>query len=430
MNITDIRTRDLKPYENNPRLNEDAVDLVAASIEEFGFKQPIVVDKDLIIIAGHTRWKAAQKLGLETVPCIQADDLTPAQVKAYRLADNKVAEAAQWDLDALQFDLDALQFELEELDNMDFDMEPFGFETETFDEQIAEDDNFEAELPTVPMTKSGQLWMLGKHRLMVGDSTKRQDVEKLCSDASVDMVVTDPPYNIDYTGGTKEAMKIENDNWGDDEGFIEFLKAAFENMRDQLKAGGSFYIWYASTQSKNFLEAAERAGLNIRQTLIWNRNTFSLGRQDYQWKHEPCLYGWKDGAAHYFVNTRNLATVIEDAENQDIDDMKKDELKKLLKSILGGVHETTVLDEKKPTKSELHPTMKPIPLIAKQIKNSSRQGETVLDLFGGSGSTLMACEQLGRRCFMMEYDPHYADVIIKRWEDYTGEQAELISDAG
>lgn len=422
MNITDIRTCDLKPYENNPRLNEDAVDLVAASIDEFGFKQPIVVDKDLIIIAGHTRWKAAQKLGLETVPCIQADDLTPAQVKAYRLADNKVAEAAQWDLDALQL-------ELEELDNMDFDMEPFGFETETFDEQIAEDDNFEPELPTAPMTRSGQLWLLGKHRLMVGDSTKRQDVEKLCSDASVDMIVTDPPYNIDYTGGTKDAMKIENDNWGDDEGFIEFLKAAFENMRDQLKAGGSFYIWYASTQSKNFLEAAERAGLNIRQTLIWNKNTFSLGRQDYQWKHEPCLYGWKDGAAHYFVNTRNLATVIEDAENQDIDDMKKDELKKLLKSILGGVHETTVLDEKKPTKSELHPTMKPIPLIAKQIKNSSRTGENVLDLFGGSGSTLMACEQLGRRCFMMEYDPHYADVIIKRWEDYTGEQAELIEDA-
>lgn len=422
MNITDIRTCDLKPYENNPRLNEDAVDLVAASIDEFGFKQPIVVDKDLIIIAGHTRWKAAQKLGLETVPCIQADDLTPAQVKAYRLADNKVAEAAQWDLDALQF-------ELEELDNMDFDMEPFGFETETFDEQIAEDDNFEAELPTAPMTKSGQLWMLGKHRLMVGDSTKRQDVEKLCSDATVDMIVTDPPYNIDYTGGTKDAMKIENDNWGDDEGFIEFLKAAFENMRDQLKAGGSFYIWYASTQSKNFLEAAERAGLNIRQTLIWNKNTFSLGRQDYQWKHEPCLYGWKDGAAHYFVNTRNLATVIEDAENQDIDSMKKDELKDLLKSILGGCKDTTILDEKKPTKSDLHPTMKPIPLIARQIKNSSRTGENVLDLFGGSGSTLMACEQLGRRCFMMEYDPHYADVIIKRWEDYTGEQAELIEDA-
>lgn len=422
MNITDIRTCDLKPYENNPRLNEDAVDLVAASIEEFGFKQPIVVDKDLIIIAGHTRWKAAQKLGLETVPCIQADDLTPAQVKAYRLADNKVAEAAQWDLDALQF-------ELEELDNMDFDMEPFGFETETFDEQIAEDDNFEAELPTTPMTRSGQLWLLGKHRLMVGDSTKRQDVEKLCSDATVDMIVTDPPYNIDYTGGTKDAMKIENDNWGDDEGFIEFLKAAFENMRDQLKAGGSFYIWYASTQSKNFLEAAERAGLNIRQTLIWNKNTFSLGRQDYQWKHEPCLYGWKDGAAHYFVNTRNLATVIEDAENQDIDNMKKDELKDLLKSILGGCKDTTILDEKKPTKSDLHPTMKPISLLARQIKNSSRTGENVLDLFGGSGSTLMACEQLGRRCFMMEYDPHYADVIIKRWEDYTGEQAELISDA-
>lgn len=341
MNIRDIRTCDLKPYENNPRLNEDAVDLVAASIDEFGFKQPIVVDKDLIIIAGHTRWKAAQKLGLETVPCIQADDLTPAQVKAYRLADNKVAEAAQWDLDALQF-------ELEELDNMDFDMEPFGFETETFDEQIAEDDNFEPEIPEEPTTKRGQCWMLGRHRLMVGDSTKRQDVEKLCSDATVDMVVTDPPYNVALGQHMRpseakqlhrrtDGLVIDNDSWEDDEGFIEFLKVAFENMTEQLKAGGAFYIWYASTQSKNFLEAAERAGLNIRQTLIWNKNTFALGRQDYQWKHEPCLYGWKDGAAHYFVNTRNLVTVLEDTENLDIDSMKKDELKDLLKSILGGV---------------------------------------------------------------------------------------------
>lgn len=433
MNIRDIRTCDLKPYENNPRLNEDAVDLVAASIDEFGFKQPIVVDKDLIIIAGHTRWKAAQKLGLETVPCIQADDLTPAQVKAYRLADNKVAEAAQWDLDALQF-------ELEELDNMDFDMEPFGFETETFDEQIAEDDNFEPEIPEEPTTKRGQCWMLGRHRLMVGDSTKRQDVEKLCSDATIDLVVTDPPYNVALGQHMRpseakqlhrrtDGLVIDNDSWEDDEGFIEFLKVAFENMTEQLKPGGAFYIWYAATQSKNFQEAAERAGLNIRQFLIWNKNTFALGRQDYQWKHEPCLYGWKDGAAHYFVNTRNLVTVLEDTENLDIDHMKKDELKDLLKSILGGCKDTTILDEKKPTKSDLHPTMKPIPLIARQIKNSSRTGENVLDLFGGSGSTLMACEQLGRRCFMMEYDPHYADVIIKRWEDYTGEQAELISDA-
>ena len=256
----------------------------------------------------------------------------------------------------------------------------------------------------------------------------------------MDMVVTDPPYNVALGQHMRpseakqlhrrtDGLVIDNDSWEDDEGFIAFLKVAFENMTEQLKAGGAFYIWYASTQSKNFLEAAERAGLNIRQTLIWNKNTFALGRQDYQWKHEPCLYGWKDGAAHYFVNTRNLVTVLEDTENLDIDSMKKDELKDLLKSILGGCKDTTILDEKKPTKSDLHPTMKPIPLIARQIKNSSRTGENVLDLFGGSGSTLMAFEQLGRRCFMMEYDPHYADVIIKRWEDYTGEQAELISDA-
>ena len=189
--------------------------------------------------------------------------------------------------------------------------------------------------------------MLGRHRLMVGDSTKRQDVEKLCSDATMDMVVTDPPYNVALGQHMRpseakqlhrrtDGLVIDNDSWEDDEGFIEFLKIAFENMTEQLKSGGAFYIWYASTQSKNFLEAAERAGLNIRQTLIWNKNTFALGRQDYQWKHEPCLYGWKDGAAHYFVNTRNLVTVLEDTENLDIDSMKKDELKDLLKSILGG----------------------------------------------------------------------------------------------
>lgn len=189
--------------------------------------------------------------------------------------------------------------------------------------------------------------MLGRHRLMVGDSTKRQDVEKLCSDATIDMVVTDPPYNVALGQHMRpseakqlhrrtDGLVIDNDSWEDDEGFIEFLKVAFENMTEQLKPGGAFYIWYATTQSKNFQEAAERAGLNIRQTLIWNKNTFALGRQDYQWKHEPCLYGWKDGAAHYFVNTRNLVTVLEDAENLDIDSMKKDELKDLLKSILGG----------------------------------------------------------------------------------------------
>lgn len=434
MKVKDIDVCLLRPYENNPRLNEDAVDLVASSIQEFGFKQPIVVDKDLIIIAGHTRWKAAKKLGLETVPCIQADDLTPAQVKAYRLADNKVAETAQWDMDALQF-------ELEELSNLDFDMEPFGFETEELDDAVAEDDHFEPELPEEPTTKRGQVWLLGKHRLMVGDSTKKQDVDKLCRDTDVDLVVTDPPYNValgqhmrpseaKQLHRRQDGLVIDNDSWEDDEGFIEFLRVAFENMKDHLKPGGAFYIWYASTQSKNFLEAAERASLEIRQTLIWNKNTFALGRQDYQWKHEPCLYGWKEGAAHYFVNSRNLVTVLEGAEDLDIDSLKKDELKEILKSILGGCKETTILDEKKPVKSDLHPTMKPIPLIARQIRNSSRTADTILDLFGGSGSTLIACEQLGRRCLMMEYDPHYADVIIQRWEKYTGLEAELISDAG
>lgn len=431
MNITNYKVADLRPYDKNPRINDDAVELVANSIREFGFKQPIVIDKNHVIIAGHTRWKAAKKLGLKEVPCILADDLTPAQVKAYRLADNKVAEASEWDYDLLAEELD---------DILDLDMTNFGFDTGVdVDTAEAIDDDYDSDIPENPKTEEGQIWQLGQHRLMVGDSTKTHDMDALCDGNTMDLVVTDPPYNVALGQHMRpseakqlhrrtDGLVIDNDSWEDDEGFIEFLKVVFENMTEPLKAGGAFYIWYATTQSKNFLDAAERAGLVIRQTLIWNKNTFALGRQDYQWKHEPCLYGWKDGAAHYFVNTRNLATVLEETETLDIDSMKKDELRNTLKSILDGCKETTILNEKKPVKSDLHPTMKPIPLIARLIKNSSRSGESVLDPFGGSGSTLIACEQLGRKCFMMECDPHYADVIIDRWESLTGKTAELLTD--
>lgn len=315
MNIKYMTPGELVPYDKNPRINDQAVDLVANSIREFGFKQPIVIDRNNVIIAGHTRWKAARELGLDRIPCIMADDLTPAQVKAYRLADNKVAEASEWDLDLLDE-------ELQELDSLDIDMSDFGFVQDEVDTAEAVEDNYEPDIPTEPMTKKGQIWRLGDHRLMVGDSTSRQDVEELCDGNTMDLVVTDPPYNVAIENS--QGMTIENDDM-DSANFQEFLTAAFENLSDHLKAGGAFYIWYASRTHMDFEQSLNNAGLEVREQLIWNKNSLVLGRQDYQWKHEPCLYGWKDGASHYFINNRALTTVIDDDE-LDLDAMKKDEL--------------------------------------------------------------------------------------------------------
>lgn len=304
MKITYMTPNELVPYDKNPRINDESVDLVANSIQEFGFKQPIVIDKNNVIIAGHTRWKAAKKLNLKEVPVIQADDLSPAQVKAYRLADNKVGEASEWDFDLLADELEDLADE--------FDMSAFGFEDEEdIDTAEAVEDNYEPDIPTEPMTKSGQVWQLGKHRLMIGDSTSPEDVEELCDGDVMDLVVTDPPYNVAIENS--QGMTIENDNM-DSTNFQEFLTHAFENLNDHLKAGGAFYIWYASRTHMDFEQALRNVGLEVREQLIWNKNALVLGRQDYQWKHEPCLYGWKDGASHYFINTRTLTTVCEETE--------------------------------------------------------------------------------------------------------------------
>ena len=414
MKIENIKTAELVPYDKNPRINDNAVDLVANSIREFGFKQPIVIDKNKVIIAGHTRWKAAKQLGLDEVPCVLADDLTPAQVKAYRLADNKVAEASEWDYDLLEEELDGI---------LDIDMSDFGFDTEEEDTAEAVEDEYEPDIPEEPVSKRGQVYQLGEHRLMIGDSTNAEDVAQLCDGEIMDLVVTDPPYNVAIENS--QGMTIENDDM-DSDNFYDFLVQAFENMNDHLKAGGVFYIWHASRTQRSFEDALNAVGLEVREQLIWNKNALVLGRQDYQWKHEPCFYGWKEGASHYFINTRALTTVIDDDEI-DLDAMKKDELKDLLQKILEAYPEVTVINEKKPAKNDLHPTMKPIKLIARQVKNSSRTKERVLDLFGGSGSTLIACEQLDRKCYMMEYDPRYADVIIDRWESQTGKKAVLLN---
>lgn len=383
MQIKEIEISSLIEYENNPRNNDGAVDAVAESIKQFGFKVPIVIDRDNVIVAGHTRLKAARKIGLEKVPYIVADDLTPEQIKAYRLADNKTAELAEWDFSALEIELAELE--------SDFDMSAFGFDISDFEDihEITEDEAPEVDEENEPICKTGDIWNLGNHRLMCGDSTNVSDVEKLMNGDKADLLLTDPPYNVAYEGGTKEKLKIENDDMSDEE-FKEFLISAFENSNIVMKDGASFYIWHSDSEGFNFRSACKNTGWKIRQCLIWVKNSIVLGRQDYQWKHEPCLYGWKDGAAHYFVDDRT---------------------------------QSTVWEFNKPLRNIEHPTMKPVDLIARAINNSSRSDNIVLDIFGGSGTTLIACEQLNRKCYMMELDPKYCDVIIKRWENLTGEKA-------
>lgn len=385
-----ININDLIPYENNPRINDNAVDAVANSIKEFGFKVPIVVDKNNVIVAGHTRLKAAQKLGLEEVPVIVADDLTEEQIKAFRLADNKVSELADWDFAKLE----------EELKNIAMDMSQFNFDlkelSKEFDKnkEVTEDDfDVETEIEKIeePTSKRGDVFQLDNHYLMCGDSTSKEDVERLMNGNKADLVVTDPPYNVAYEGSTKDKLTIMNDKMSPEQ-FKEFLTEAFKRLYEILNEGGAFYIWLASREQVNFETALNEAGLTVRQQLIWNKNSMTLGRQDYQWKHEPCLYGWKDGASHNWYNDRS---------------------------------QTTIMDFNKPNRNGEHPTMKPIELIGYQISNSSKDGDIVADLFGGSGSTLIACEQLKRRCYTMELDPKYCDVIIKRWETLTGNKAIL-----
>lgn len=424
---------ELKPYANNPRRNDDAVEAVAESIRQFGFKVPIVADRNGEIVAGHTRFKAAKRLGLEKVPVIVADDLTDEQIRAFRLADNRTAELAEWDDELLKL----------ELDSIDIDMDVFGFEDFNIEtgEPVAEEDDYEPEPPEDPVSKVGDVYRLGEHILIVGDSTDPETIARamdaMKDGAEADMLLTDPPYNValgqhmslseaKQLNRRTDGLVIDNDEWEDDEGFVDFLASAFGAAMQHVRQGGAFYIWYASNQSKNVFSAAEAADMLIRQVIVWNKSIFAMGRQDYQWKHELCIYGWKDGAAHYFTEDRTLSTVWDFPEDWNPEKAKKAELVEFAKKAMEAL-EPDVWDCEKPSRSALHPTMKPITLMARAIVNSTRRGQIVLDPFGGSGSTLIACEQMGRRCVTVELDPHYADVIIDRWETYTGGKAEKVS---
>lgn len=385
LHIEYIALDKLTPYEKNARKHEEAdIATIVASIDEFGMCDPIGIWSDKnIIVEGHGRLLALKKLGKTEAPCIRLDHLTDEQRRAYALAHNKTAEMSDWDFSKLEAELADMSLE--------FDMTAFGFDELEIDDpqELEEDEVPEVDETAEPITKQGDIWKLGRHRLICGDSTDKETIDKLMNGKKADLLVTDPPYNVAYEGKTAEALTIENDEMGGEE-FRAFLKNAFDRAFDSLKEGGAFYVWYASREHINFETALNEASLKVRQQLIWVKNSLVLSRQDYHWKHEPCLYGWKEGAAHNWYSDRT---------------------------------QTTVLEFDRPSRNAEHPTMKPLDLIGYQIQNSSRKNEIVLDLFGGSGSTLIAAEQLDRTCYMSELDPRYCDVIIRRWENLTGERA-------
>lgn len=393
------RIEDLKPYENNPRLNDGAVESVASSIREFGFKVPIVIDENNVIIAGHTRWKASKKLGLESVPCIIADDLTDEQVKAFRLADNKVGELAEWDFSKLEEELHALA-------NMDLDftMSDFGFEDliSDVDPETVEDEAPEVDEVNPPVTQLGDIWMLGNHRLMCGDSTDKSCVGKLMNGNKADMCFTDPPWNVNYGAvekGNAQGYKprtILNDFMGTED-FKDFMFKAFASLNFASKDGAMTYVVMSAQEWGNMMLTLAQNNYHWSSTIIWNKDRLVLSRKDYHTKYEPIWYGWKEG-------TRLCP--LEDRKQSDVWDIER------------------------PSKSDEHPTMKPVELVARAITNSSKANDNVLDLFGGSGTTLIACEQLDRTCYMMELDPKYCDVIVRRWENLTGQKAVLLDETG
>ena len=433
LRIEYVETSTLVPYAGNAKQHpRDQIDQIKASIDQFGMNDPIAIWRGNEIIEGHGRLLACQELGITRVPVIRLDDLSDEERRAYMNVHNQLTMNTG-------FDLDVLAEELRKITTID--MALFGFDTGEEDEGDLRDDDFTKAPPEEAKSKDGELYRLGEHYLLVGDSTKPEDVEKLMGGAEADLCVTDPPYNVSLGSENGHALRpseakalrrrqdglaIENDSWDDDEQFQAFLVKAFNNMAQALRPGAAFYIWYATSQGWNFESACRKAGLRIRQNLIWAKSHFVLGRQDYQWSHEPCLYGWKEGAGHYFINKRNEQTVMDGDE--DPEKMKKEELVRLVQEIKAQLEPFDVMREAKPSMSEMHPTMKPVPLFGRQIRNSSQRGDTVLDLFGGSGTTIIACEQLGRKARVMEHDCHYADVIIERWETFTGQKAELVQE--
>ena len=384
----------LLPYIRNARTHsEDQIAQIAASIAEFGFTAPILAGSDGVIVAGHGRLAAARKLGLGTVPVVVLDHLTPTQRRALVIADNKIAENAGWDEELLRI-------ELAELQDVDFNLALTGFDVDELleimagEETTTEGHTDEDAVPDVGETtvsKTGDIWLLGEHKVLCGDATNADDFKTLLGDELVDMTFTDPPYNVNYANTAKDKMRgknrpIMNDNLG--EGFGSFLKDACTNILTHTK--GAVYIAMSSSELDTLQSAFRAAGGRWSTFIIWAKNTFTLGRADYQRQYEPILYGWRDGADHFWCGDRDQGDV---------------------------------WNIKKPVKNDLHPTMKPVELVERAVRNSSKTRDLVLDPFGGSGTTLIACEKSGRRARIIELDPKYVDVIVRRWQEWTGKDA-------
>ena len=381
---------ELHAYENNAKLHpQEQIDQIVKSMQEFGNNDPIAIDENNRVIEGHGRLLALKQMGETEVPIIRLNHLTDEQKRAYILVHNQLTLNTGFDEELLRVELEGI---------IDIDMAEYGFDLDILDlpddpTSVEEDADFDTTPPEEPISKPGDLYQLGRHRLLCGDSTNLDDVEKLMGGEKVDLLITDPPYNVAYEGKTADALTIQNDSMADED-FRQFLKDVYIAADSVMKPGAAFYIWHADSEGYNFRGAAHDIGWTIRQCLIWNKNTMVLGRQDYHWKHEPCLYGWKEGASHNWYTDRK---------------------------------QTTVLDFDKPQRNGEHPTMKPVELFAYQMENSSKSNDNVLDLFGGSGTTMVAAEQLNRNAFLMELDPRYVDVIVNRWENLTGEKAVLLN---
>ncbi|MDD3001699.1 MAG: DNA modification methylase [Candidatus Riflebacteria bacterium] len=374
------------------------LDSIKGSLAKFGQQKPIVVNADNVIVAGNGTLQAAKELGWKEINIVRTD-LKGSDITAFGIADNRTSELAEWDDDVLKELLEGLKAE-------DFDLSAIGFDDDEFAELMGgkskeglTDADDVPEPPKVPITKMGDIWQLGNHRLMCGDSTDDKLIAILMNGKIADLWLTDPPYNVAIQGGNhgdpsrNNGLKIQNDKMGD-ETFVDFIKKACLSAKSALKDGGAFYIWHANNTSRLFQDAIHEAGLQVRQHLVWLKSSIVMGQQDYHYKHEPCLYGWKDGAGHFWGNDRK---------------------------------QTTILEFDKPSRNGVHPTMKPVDLFEYQICNNTKINGLVLDSFGGSGTTIIASEKAQRCARVMELDPIYCDVIVKRWEDFTGKKAELLS---
>jgi site-specific DNA-methyltransferase (adenine-specific) len=393
MELKKIELSKIKPYEKNARKNDEAVEYVVKSIQQCEYIAPIILDENNVILAGHTRYKALKKLGYKEAECVIKEGLTEEQKKKYRLLDNKTAEFADWDFDLLKDELDGIDFGDLEID--------WGIDVELNEEQEVIEDEI-PDAPEEPKSKYGDIYQLGNHRLMCGDSTKKEDIEKLMNGEKADLLFTDPPYNVSIESKSKQILNsdnyshIENDDLPIEE-FKKFLDKIFKNANLILNDDASYYVFACQGGDNELMMMMmmRENGLKCRHQIIWVKDApvFSMGRLDYDYKHEPILYGWKK--RHNFYRK--------------------------------GEQDKSVWEYKR-TANKLHPTMKPVELICNAILNSTKEKDNIIDLFGGSGSTLIACEQLNRKCYTMEIDPHYADVIIERWENLTGQKAVKINE--